>query len=126
MRKEHVPVLAVLLWAFHAATPLTVALSASQEAINVRIKVSVEGMAALPEESSIQLKGLDACATLARHGSLDAEGETTFSGVPVCKVMLKILITGLDAKILPSVDLAAYRSAPMRIQIKSSGPPIVD
>jgi hypothetical protein len=97
-----------------------------QSPITLRITVSVDGLSSLPEESSIQLRGLDDCDNLVRHGSLDPNGQTTFSGVPVCKVIVKILITGLDAKIVSSVDLAPYRSAPMRIQVKSSGPPLVN
>ena len=89
-----------------------------QSPITLRITLSVDGLSSLPEDSSIQLKGLDDCDTLVRRGSLDPGGQTTFSGVPACKVMVKILITGLGAKIVYSVDLAPYSNTPMRIQVQ--------
>jgi hypothetical protein len=98
----------------------------SQPAIAVHIKVSAEGADPLPNQSSIQLKGLDDCDTLARRGDLDSDGQITFSELPVCKVALKILITGFETKALPEVDLADHKNSTMRIQIRPVGPPILN
>ena len=89
----------------------------------VHIKVSADGVNPLPDQSSIQLKGLDDCDMLTRRGDLDADGEITFSELPVCKVMLKILITGFETKSLSSVDLADPKNLTMRIHVKAAGPP---
>jgi hypothetical protein len=97
-----------------------------QPPITVHIKVSAEGADPLPNQSSIQLKGLGECDTLARRGDLDSDGQITFSELPVCKVALKILITGFETKALAEVDLADHKNGTMRIQIKSTGPPILN
>jgi hypothetical protein len=97
-----------------------------QPVIAVHIKVSAQGVDTLPNQSSIQLKGLEDCETLDRRGTLDSDGLITFSELPVCKVMLKILITGFDTKTLPAVDLADHKNSTIRIQIKSAGPPILN
>ena len=92
----------------------------------VHIKVSAEGVDPLPKESSIQLKGLADCDTLARRGNLDSDGQITFSELPVCKVALKILVTGFETKALPELDLAEYKNAALRIHIKQIGPPMLN
>jgi hypothetical protein len=97
-----------------------------QPLITVHIKVSAEGVNPLPSRSSIQLKGLDDCDTLARDGTLESNGQITFSDLPVCKVMLKILITGFEHKTVTEVDLADRKHSTMRIEIKSTGPPILN
>ena len=97
----------------------------AQSTITVHMKVSAEGLNSLPSGSSAQLKGLGSCDTLERQGTLDPEGKITFSGLPVCKVMIKILITGIDSKMLPEVNLANYKDSPIRIEIKSAGAPIL-
>jgi len=97
-----------------------------QPVIAVHIKVSAQGVDTLPNQSSIQLKGLEDCETLDRRGTLDSDGQITFSELPVCTVMLKILITGFDTKTLPAVDLADRKNSTIRIQIRSAGPPILN
>jgi hypothetical protein len=97
-----------------------------QPPIDLHITVSVDGLKLLPEDSWLELRGLNDCDNVTRRGRLNPDGQTTLSGVPTCKVMVKILITGLDAKIVSAVDLAPYRNAPMRIQVKSSGAPVVN
>src|SRR5690349_3969237 len=130
MKKHETGITAVVLMCL-AAFSTAVAVSGSQDAkkteekktgklTTVHIKVSAEGVNPLPNESSIQLKGLDDCDQLSRRGILDSDGEFTFSGLPVCKVMLKILITGFETKTLPEVDLADHKNSRMRIQIKST------
>jgi hypothetical protein len=54
--------------------------------------------------------------------SIGADG-ATFADLPICKVKLKIYITGVDTK-TAFVDLADYKD-PMRILVKSNGPPVV-
>lgn len=95
-----------------------------QPPIAVHIKVSAEGADPLPAQSSVQMKGLGDCDTLTRRGDLDSGGQITFSELPVCKVALKILITGFETKALPELDLADYKNATLRLLIKPAGPPI--
>jgi hypothetical protein len=97
----------------------------SQPSITVHIKVSAEGANPLPDQSSVQLKGSGDCGTLSRKGELDADGKATFSGLPVCKVTLRIFITGFETK-SKDVDLADYKNGTMNVQVKSSGPPILN
>jgi hypothetical protein len=97
-----------------------------QPAITVHIKVSAEGLDPLPNQSSVQMRGLDDCDTLDRRGNLDPDGQITFSELPVCKVALKILITGFETKALAEVILADHKNATMRIQVNVAGPPILN
>ena len=92
--------------------------------INVHIIVSAEGKDTLPSGSKIDLLGNEpACEDVQRlKHSLGADG-ATFPDIPICKVKLKIYITGFDTK-TAVVDLADYKD-PMRILVKSSGPPVI-
>ena len=86
--------------------------------------MSAEGRDKLPAGSTIELKGdEDACKKVRPPEQNITSDGVTFPDLPVCKVKLWIFITGFDAKILP-VDLAHYKD-PMRILVKSSGPPVV-
>jgi hypothetical protein len=92
--------------------------------ITLRIEVSAQGMDMLPTGSSIQLKGDDGtCKQLEQEQSINSD-QATFTNLPVCKVKLRIYITGFDGKTV-LVDLAKYKD-PMRIQVKSNGPPVVN
>jgi hypothetical protein len=92
--------------------------------VTLRIEISAQGMATLPTGSTIQVKGDDeSCKHLEQEQSINSEA-ATFTNLPVCKVKLHIYITGFDGKTVLA-DLAKYKE-PMRIQVKSSGPPVVD
>jgi len=92
--------------------------------VTLRIEISAQGMERLPTGSTIQVKGDDeSCRHLEQEQSINSEA-ATFTNLPVCKVKLHIYITGFDGKTVPA-DLAKYKE-PMRIQVKSNGPPIVD
>ncbi len=92
--------------------------------INVHIIVSAEGKDALPSGSKIDLLGNEpACEDVQRlKHSIGPDG-ATITDLPVCKVKLKIYITGFDTKTVV-VDLADYKD-PMRILVKSNGPPVI-
>jgi hypothetical protein len=95
----------------------------SETAIPVHIKILAQGMEALPTGSTIELKGnQETCKNLRLTQNIQS-GEVTFPDLPVCKVQLRIFITGFNAQLV-SVDLASYKD-PMRILVKSDGPPIV-
>jgi hypothetical protein len=93
--------------------------------INVHIIVSAEGKDTLPSGSKIDLLGNEpACEDVQRlKHSIGPDG-ATFPDLPVCKVKLKIYITGFDTKTVV-VDLADYKD-PMRILVKSTGPPVIN
>jgi len=97
--------------------------ASSETAIPIHIKVFAQGRQALPAGSTIELKGdQETCKKLQRTQNIQS-GEVTFTDLPVCKVQLRIFITGFDAQLV-SVDLANYKD-PMRILVKSDGPPLV-
>lgn len=88
------------------------------------LKVSAEGMETLPTGSTIELKGnQEKCKSL-KQKQIIRSGEVTFQDLPICKVQLLIFITGFATKQV-SIDLAGY-SQPMRILVKTNGPPEVD
>ena len=92
--------------------------------ISVRIKVSVQGMKALPTGSTIQLKGnQDACKEAVEREQPIQSGQATFEDLPVCAVRLWIYITGFNSQTV-KVDLANYKD-PLQIMVKSNGPPVV-
>jgi len=92
--------------------------------ITVHVEVSAEGMTKLPTGSTIRIKGDEkSCKNLEQEQSLNSD-RATFSSLPICKVKLKIYITGFDGKVL-SVDLAKYKD-PMKILVKSAGVPVVN
>lgn len=100
---------------------------ASQDAAEVRetaaavdLRITVEGGAAVPENSRVELRGIDPCDAAATS-SINAEGQAKFSRVPLCKVVFKILIPGLETGIV-QVDLAKYKGELIRIHMQSSGP----
>jgi hypothetical protein len=92
--------------------------------ISVHIIVSAEGHDKLPSGSRIDLQGREeACKDVQRlQQSIGPDG-TTFLDLPICRVELRIYITGFDTKII-SVDLAAYKN-PMRVLVKSKRPPVI-
>jgi len=98
--------------------------AASDSTISVRIKVSVQGMKALPTGSTIQLKGnQDACKEAVEREQPIQSGQATFEDLPVCAVRLWIYITGFNSQTV-KVDLANYKD-PLQIMVKSNGPPVV-
>jgi hypothetical protein len=92
--------------------------------IDLHIIVSAEGKQTLPSESKIDLLGNEqACHDLQRlRHSIAPNGKATFVDLPACKIKLTIYITGFDTKSI-SVDLAHYKD-PLRVLIKSNGPPV--
>jgi hypothetical protein len=89
--------------------------------ILLHIKISAQGMEAVPNGSSIDLKGnQETCRKLERTQNLQA-GNATFPDLPVCKVQLRIFITGFNT-LLVCVDLANYQD-PLRILVKHNEPP---
>jgi hypothetical protein len=87
--------------------------------VAVDLKITVEGMASLPDESRVQLRGLDTCDALDTV-PINTEGQAKFSHVPACKVVFKILIPGPATGIVQA-DLGKYRGATIRIHMESSG-----
>jgi hypothetical protein len=90
------------------------------DAVAVDLKITVEGKDSLPEGSKIELRGLDPCDASV-SAPINAGGQAKFSRVPVCKVLFKILIPGLNTGIV-QVDLAKYKSEAIKIHMDSSGP----
>ena len=97
---------------------------AKKAKIDVHIIISAQGKNPLPSGSKIDLLGNEPrCQDVQRlQHSLGPNG-ATFPELPVCKVKLKIYITGFNIQIV-SVDLAHYKD-PMRIQVQSKGPPVI-
>ena len=93
--------------------------SKSDDAVAVNLKITVEGKDSLPEGSKIELRGLDPCDASV-SAPINVGGQTKFSRVPVCKVVFKILIPGLNTGIV-QVDLAKYKSEAIKIHMDSSG-----
>jgi len=106
-------------WPALAARPYQDAPRAS-DLVAVDLKITVEGMASLPEDSKVELRGLDSCEASATV-PINADGLAKFSRVPVCKVVFKILIPGPDTGIV-QVDIAKYKGVVIRIHMASSGP----
>ncbi len=91
--------------------------------ITVHIKLTAEGATTLPQGSFIEMKGDEQrCAALDRKSDLDAQGNVQFRDLPVCKVVLKIFVTGFETQKAP-VDLSRYKDAPILIHINSTGVP---
>jgi hypothetical protein len=92
---------------------------------SVDLNVSVEGVTPVPENSKIELKGLDRCAETSASTDLKAVGHAVFRSIPAaCRVSIRIFIPGMDTAIVP-VEVAKYRAKPVRIQMKPSGPATV-
>lgn len=92
-------------------------------AVPFHIIVSAQGKAALPANSTIELKGnQDNCRNLALTQSIQLD-QVTFPVLPVCKIQLQIFITGFNTQIV-AVDLAKYKD-PMRILVRAKGTPEV-
>lgn len=88
-----------------------------REGMTVQFKVTLEGETVIPPLSSVELKaGGPDCEKLDRVGMLDAGGLVTVSKIPVCKVAVWILITGLDSKVIV-IDLVKYKDREQPIQI---------
>ena len=87
--------------------------------INVRFRISAENKETLPTQSKVELSGADdKCKNV--HGNQDIKsGEVTFSKLPVCKVKLKIFVTGFNTQVVV-VDLAGYQE-PMSVVLKADG-----
>jgi hypothetical protein len=81
--------------------------SDSTPVMALRFKVTVSGNTVIPGNSSLEIKASDSgCGNLERWLGLNAEGIAIASEIPVCKVAVWILITGLDAK-ETTLDLAS-------------------
>jgi len=101
------------------------AIKSEKKKITLHIQLSAEGMDPLPTGSTIELKGdEETCKTNVQQTQHVELGEATFPDLPVCKVRLWIFITGFDTKTVPA-DLAKYKD-PIRIVVKSNGPPVVN
>ena len=91
----------------------------------VQVSVTAEGKTELPSDSRIVLSGKDGCENLEnREISLRAEGKVSFPDIPICTVSFRIIIPGFETKFV-RVDLAKHKT-PIRIQVKASGPPLVE
>jgi len=91
-----------------------------------QLVVTAEGKSELPPESRVTLTSKDECADLQDQESrLSTEGKASFHDVPECKVTLRIIIPGFETKIA-SVDLAKRKDPQIRIQVKVTGPPVVE
>jgi hypothetical protein len=86
----------------------------------VDLMITVEGTTSLPEDSKVELRGVEQCEASAT-APVNAEGQSKFAHVPQCKVVFKILIPGLETGIV-LVDLAKYKGELIRIHMQSSGP----
>jgi hypothetical protein len=91
--------------------------------IAVRFKISAENTPTLPTLSKVELSGADESCKKVQGEQPIESGQVTFTKLPVCKIRLKIFITGFDTKTV-SVDLANYKE-PMLIFVKSIGDPVV-
>jgi hypothetical protein len=109
-----------LLLCLIAGWPSSAMPSYQDAAATVDLKITVEGNGSLPEGSKIELRGVDPCDASAT-APINADGQAKFSRVPVCKVVFKILIPGLDTGIVQA-DLAKYKGELIRIHMESSGP----
>jgi len=87
--------------------------------VNLDFKITVEGMDALPPDSTADLKGLEACEATGT-ARVNPDGSGRFPKVPRCKVQLKIFITGMDTGIV-TVDAGKQKDFPVLIRMKSSG-----
>lgn len=88
-------------------------------AITMRIAVSAEGMERLPEGSRVELKGENGCKNLER-GQMILSGGALFPDLPLCKVKLRIFITGFPTK-AASLDLTNYKR-PITVVVREDGP----
>ena len=92
----------------------------------LQLLVTAEGKSELPAESRVTLTGKEGCADLEEQESrLTADGKASFHDLPPCKVTFRILIPGIETKIA-SVDLAKHKDPHIRIQLKATGPPVVE
>ncbi|HXJ15454.1 MAG TPA: hypothetical protein VNH19_24540 [Candidatus Limnocylindrales bacterium] len=91
--------------------------------INVRFRISAENKDTLPTQSKVELSGADEkCKNV--HGNQDIKsGEVMFTKMPVCKIKLKIFVTGFDTRVV-IVDLAGYKE-PMLVALKANGTTVV-
>jgi len=97
---------------------------APKPALDVRIAVVAEGMDRLPSNSRVELQGEGpgACKSLKRDQMIQADG-VLFRDLAVCKVKLRLFITGFDTKAV-LLDLANYKGR-LKITVKEEGPPTV-
>lgn len=87
---------------------------------SLHIKVLAESMATLPPESKIELRSdEEACGDLPPRERPIRPAGVVFDSLPVCKVKLRVFITGLPSTQIP-VDLAVNRGT-MTIEIRSAG-----
>ena len=99
---------------------------AALKKLTLQLVVTAEGKSELPPESRITLTGKDKCGDLQDQESrLSTEGKATFHDVPECKVTFRIMVSGFETKIA-SVDLAKRKDPQIRIQVKVTGPPVVE
>jgi hypothetical protein len=116
-----------------------IASAASQEAparskepdapkISLQIKISADGVPALPSGSAIELSGADeTCRQMPEeHKVIEVGGVTTVT-VPSCMIRVVILITGFDTQTV-TLDLAKHTQqskSTVTITVKHQGPPVV-
>jgi hypothetical protein len=91
--------------------------------IIVEFTISVDGMAAVPDSSTVEFKGLNGCDASPVGKILKGQGK--FRSLSSCNVELEIFIPGLNSR-FAQVDVSKYQGSPVRIEIpKSSEPPKV-
>jgi hypothetical protein len=83
------------------------------KSIDVRLKVSVRGDGTIPPNNKAEISGQEpACGALNSNDAtaiIDEHGDAFFTGVPVCKVTIKVNVKSY----IPSrttTDLATYKS----------------
>lgn len=92
----------------------------------VQLLVTAEGRTKLPSDSRVVLEGGQGCGELATQQSgLSSDGKASFPDVPLCQVRLRITIPGFETK-FARVDLTARDGAPIKIQVKANGPPVIE
>lgn len=95
-----------------------------ERTVSVKIVISAKSRSTLPSGSKIQWSGADdTCKIVAGEQSVGADGKASVS-LPVCKVKLKIFITGFDTKAV-TVDLVGNEEKyedPIRITVRRQGP----
>ena len=99
--------------AFQAGDKKTEEKKSSPKSVDVHLKVSVKGDGTLPPNTKAEISGQEpACGALSSTDEtaiIDEHGDAVFTGLPVCKVTIKVSVKSY----LPwraTTDLAAYNS----------------